>query len=67
MVKSVGILVFIDGSTISDIVVELTYYFNRCDMDYDEIAIFDPYDDEAATVYYEVVNLGNRYELVELV
>ena len=36
-------------------------------MDYDEIAIFDPYDDEAATVYYEVVNLGNRYELVELV
>lgn len=58
---------FIEGATISDIVKELTYDANRYGVDYDEIAIFDSDDDEAETIYYEVVNLGNRYELVELV
>lgn len=56
-----------DGATISDIVEELTYNANRYGVDYDGIAIFDSDDDEAATIYYEVVNLGDRYKLVELV
>ena len=58
---------FIEGATISDIVEELTYDANRHGVDYDEIAIFDSDDDEAATVYYEVVNLGDRYILLEMV
>lgn len=58
---------FIEGAAISDIVKELTYNANRYGVDYDEIAIFDSVDDEAATIYYEVVNLGNRYELVKLI
>ena len=58
---------FIEGATISDIVKALTYYTNRYGVDYDEIAIFDSDDDEAATVYYEVVNLGERYIFLEMV
>ena len=58
---------FIEGATISDIVKELTYNANRYGVDYDEIAIFNSDDDEAETIYYEVVNCGDRYMLVELV
>lgn len=58
---------FIEDATISDIIEELTHNANRYGVDYDEIAIFDTDDDEAATVYYEVVNLGERYMLVEMV
>lgn len=57
---------FIDGATISDIVEELTYIANRYGVDYDEIVIFKS-DDEAATIYYEVVNINGHYKLVELV
>lgn len=59
---------FIEGATISDIVKELTYIANRYDVDYDEIAIFFDFDDEeAAMVYYELLNLGVCYILHELV
>ena len=58
---------FIEGATISDIVKGLTYDVNRYGVDYEEIAIFDSDDDEAATIYYEVVNLGDRYILLEMV
>lgn len=58
---------FIEGATISDIVKELTYIANRYDVDYDEIAIFDSDDEEAATVYYELLNLGTCYILHEMV
>ena len=58
---------FIDGTTISDIVEELTYEINRYGVDYDEIAIFNSYDDEAATIYYEVVNIYGHYILAEMV
>lgn len=58
---------FIEGATISDIVKELTYNANRYGVDYDEIAIFDSDYDEAATIYYEVVNINGHYKLVEMV
>lgn len=58
---------FIEGATISDIVKELTYNANRYGVDYDEIAIFDSDDDEAATIYCEVVYIHGHYKLVELV
>lgn len=57
---------FIEGATISDIVKELTYNANRYGVDYDEIAIFDSDDDEAETIYYKVVNCGDRYILLEI-
>lgn len=59
-----AILVFIDGSTIFDIIDELTYNFNRYGTDYDEIAIFDPYDDETQTIYFKVLNIRGLYMLV---
>ena len=59
---------FIEGATISHIVEELTYNANRYGVDYDEIAIFDTDDDEAATIYYEVVKTDDgHYKLVEMV
>ena len=58
---------YIDGSTIEGIVEDLTYCINRYGTDYDEIAIYELTDDEAATIYYEVVNINGHYKLVELV
>ena len=52
------------GTTIKEIVKELTYELNRYGKDCDEIAIFDVNDDEP-TVYYEVVTKDDKYELVE--
>ena len=59
---------FIEGATISDIIEELTHNANRYGVDYDEIAIFDSDDEEAATIsYFKVVNDEGKYKLIELV
>lgn len=58
---------FIEGATISDIIEELTHNANHYGVDYDEIAIFDSDDEEAATTYFEVVSLSHRYMLLEMV
>ena len=58
---------FIEGATISDIVKELTYNANRYGVDYDEIAIFDPYDDETQTIYFKLVHIHGHYKLIEMV
>ena len=55
------------GVTVKEIVEELTYEFNRYYIQCDYITIFDINDEEAETIYYEVVNCGDRYMLVELV
>ena len=52
------------GTTIKEILKELTYEINRYGKDCDEIAIFDVNDDEPP-VYYEVVTKDGKYELVE--
>lgn len=52
------------GTTIKDIVKELTYESNRYGKDWDEIAIFDVNVGEPA-VYCEVVTKDGKYELVE--
>ena len=58
---------YICGTTIEEIVNELTYNMNRYGGDYEEIAIFDVNDIEEANVYfYKVVNIDGHYELVEL-
>lgn len=53
---------FMVGTTISDIVKELTYIMNRYGADYGEIAIFDV-NDEEDTIYYKVVNIDGKYQL----
>lgn len=53
---------YIEGTTLSEIVEELTYNINRYSADYDEIAIFEMYSDEP-TVYYEVVYIDGKYQL----
>ena len=58
---------YMPGTFISEIVGELNYQMNRYGVDYDEIAIFDSNDDEAETIYYEVVNINGHYKLVEMV
>lgn len=56
---------FIEGVTISDIVEGLTYNANRYGADYDEIAIYDLDDEEATTVYYQLVKIDDgHYKLV---
>lgn len=55
------------GTTIAEIVEDLTCCINRYGADFDKIAIYDLSDDEAATVYYEVVNIHGYYKLVEMV
>ena len=62
---------YYSGDTPLEVIIEdLTYKINRYGNEYDEVAIFDTYDEEIDTVYYEVVETGNideRYELLELV
>ena len=56
---------YIAGTTIEEIVKELTYNMNRYGADYNEIAIFDVNDEKEANVYfYKVVNIDGKYELV---
>lgn len=57
---------FMAGTTISEIVKDLTYVFNRYGKSCDEIAIFNV-NDEAPAIYYEIVNIHGHYVLVELV
>ena len=52
------------GTTIKEILDELTYELNRYGKDCDEISIFDVNYDEPA-VYYKVVTKDGKYELVE--
>lgn len=54
------------GATIYEIVKELTYEINRYGKDCDYITIFDAYNEEDI-YYYKVVNLGDRYILLEIV
>ena len=60
---------YYSGDTPLDVIIEdLTYEINRFGKEYDEVAIFDTYNEELPTVYYEVVETGNidgRYKLVE--
>ena len=53
---------YIAGTTISEIIKELTYELNRYGKDCDEIAIFDV-NDEEDTLYYKVVNIDGKYQL----
>ena len=53
------------GTTIEEIVKELTYYMNRYGKDCDAIAIFEMDSDEP-TVYYDIVNIHGHYVMVEL-
>lgn len=55
---------FKPGTTIKEILDELTYEINRYGKDCDEIAIFEMDSDEPS-VYYEVVTKDGKYELVE--
>lgn len=55
---------YIAGTTVSEILDELTYNVNRYDKDYDEIEIFDVNDDEEASIYYEVVEIDGNYVFV---
>ena len=52
------------GAAIKEIVDVLTYEINRYGKDCDEVSIFDTYDEEAFTFYYEVVNNYGHYELI---
>ena len=54
--------VYKPGTTLKEILEELTYNMNRYGVDYDEIAIFEMYSDEP-TVYYEIVHIDGKYQL----
>lgn len=53
------------GTTIEDIVDELNYYMNRYSLDYDYVTIFDA-NNEEDIVYFRVLNVDGKYELVEV-
>lgn len=53
---------YIAGTTISEILDELTYNMNRYGADYDEIAIFDV-NGEDETLYFDVVKIDGKYHL----
>ena len=50
------------GTTISEIVDELTYELNRYGKDCDYITIFDD-NDEEDILYFKVVNINGHYVL----
>lgn len=53
---------YIAGTTVSEILDELTYNVNRYGKDYDEISIFDVNDEDR--LYYEVVEINGKYVFV---
>nr|UWF90121.1 MAG: hypothetical protein [Bacteriophage sp.] len=53
---------YMPGTTVSEIIDELTYNMNRYGVDYDEIAIYDV-NDEDDSFYYHVVNNDGKYQL----
>ena len=57
--------VYSPGTTIKDIVDKLNYCMNRYGVDYDYVTIFDA-NNEEDIVYFKVLNVDGKYELVEV-